>query len=170
VRLHLVQLSYPTHPRRARSDLRKNSDASPFPQHLPDRSPSPYLRSKAHSSLHLHYDPKIQTFRFENAWLLSRHFLPVVLLAWFAPPVRPDTTATLADLLKNLRRSCKWWGHLHHRKDTSITDFTFLIPLLDDLEEGINLSPAKIQTRELYSSWMSQALLERAAYWKQKHK
>jgi hypothetical protein len=108
--------------------------------------------------------PKFKKNRFENAWVLNRHFLPIVLSAWFASPVHPNAAATLADRLKNHRRSCKWWGHLYRRKDTLIADCTFLIALFDDLEEGRDLSPAEIQTHELYRSWLLQALLERAAY------
>ena len=54
--------------------------------------------------------PKSTLFRFENAWLHNKQFLPTVLPAWHAAPASTDAAGRLAGCLKSTRAPAKVWA------------------------------------------------------------
>lgn len=143
-------------------------NARPFLLHLPECSPSPHFRSHTHPSLHLHNNSKVQNLLLWKC-LASQPILPPRRAPGLAlrpcPPWRcrdagrpPKKTKALLQTLGlglETSRAEPSLGRLHRHKSSSVADCTFIIMLLDTLDEDINLSPAESQARGLWRSWLS---------------
>ena len=83
--------------------------------------------------------PKSNVFRFENAWLKHRDFLPTVLPAW-SDGLSQDAAGSLARSLKAVRCAAKVWARGKRAPPALIQNCKFVIYLFDVLEEERSLS------------------------------
>jgi len=114
--------------------------------------------------------PTSNIFRFENAWLHNPTFRPSVFPVWLQAPSCPDAAGKLAACLKVTRAAAKTWARRIRAPPQIIPNCTFIIELLDFLEELRLLSSHESQARTLCRRKLTQAIKERAAYWKQRSK
>ena len=114
--------------------------------------------------------PISNIFRFENSWLHNPSFRPSVFPVWLQAPSCSDAAGKLAACLKVTRAAAKTWARRIRAPPQIIPNCTFIIELLDFLEEQRLLSPHESQARTLCRQKLSQAIKERATYWKQRSK
>lgn len=72
--------------------------------------------------------PKANIFRFENAWLHNKLFLPSVLPAWHDAPALSDAAGHLAGCLKSTRAAAKVWARHHPSFPIANSLFYYLTP------------------------------------------
>ncbi|CAN6206060.1 unnamed protein product [Urochloa humidicola] len=113
--------------------------------------------------------PKPNLFRFENAWLKDREFLPSVLPAWHTAPSL-GATASLVRSLKAVRCASKSWARCKRVPPTLHLNCKFVIYMFDVLEESRPLSAGECRLRQACRDRLERLLRERAAYWKQRGK
>ncbi|CAN6226415.1 unnamed protein product [Urochloa humidicola] len=125
-----------------------------------------------HTPILLHFStsiPKPNLFRFENAWLKHRDFLPSVLPAWHGQ-FAPDAAGSLVGSLKAVRCASKKWARGKRAPPTLQSNCKFVIYLFDVLEEGRCLSAGEQVLHQQCRERLALTVRERAAYWKQRGK
>ncbi|CAN6206900.1 unnamed protein product [Urochloa humidicola] len=113
--------------------------------------------------------PKPNLFRFENAWLKDRDYLPSVLPAWHSVTFS-DAAGALVGSLKAVRCASKSWARRKRAPPSLHLNCKFVVYLLDVLEEGRILSAGEVLLRQACRDCLALSLRERAAYWKQRGK
>jgi hypothetical protein len=115
--------------------------------------------------------PKTACFRFKNVWLHDPTFLPLIRPVWEAATDRAggEPAGELAVRLKDCCRAAKVWSK-NRNTPLLINNCTFIVLLLDLLEDHRFLNAGELELRRLCKDKLAQLLRARAAYWKQRGK
>ncbi|CAN6353500.1 unnamed protein product [Urochloa humidicola] len=114
--------------------------------------------------------PCPNTFRFENSWLQHPLFLPAVLPAWSAPVHAVDGAGAVVARVKALHGAAKVWSRAQHSPPHIFSDCSFLILLMDLLEERRPLNAGERRLRLCCQERAALYIRQRAAHWKQRGK
>jgi hypothetical protein len=105
---------------------------------------------------------KPNVFRFENFWICRPDFLPTVDFFWNLPSHR---AMLLSGKLKLFRRGLKAWSQEISKLNKRVNNSSYVLALLDGLEEQRALSIIEINFRQLLKSHLLEA---KRVYWKQR--
>jgi hypothetical protein len=79
--------------------------------------------------------PKSTIFWFENYWTSFPHLLPTMEHFWLLPIHRNDPALLLAAKFKVLRRGLKAWSKELSKLNKLINNCSYVLGILDGLEE-----------------------------------
>jgi exonuclease III len=112
--------------------------------------------------------PHSSVFRFENYWVDFDGFHDTVLLHWETTPFYCNAARTLNAKFKQLRRGLKSWSISISKLNTTIHNCSWVIALLDGLEETRSLSRPEKNFRKIIRCHLAKLLEAKRIYWKQR--
>jgi hypothetical protein len=113
--------------------------------------------------------PKSKFFRFENFWLDQPDFLQTVELHWNSNPYYANAARTLCAKFKQTRAGLKSWSKKLSNLSRLIHNCSWVLQLLDGLEDQRSLSNLESAFRKLVKSHLSNLLEAKRKYWKQRN-
>jgi hypothetical protein len=112
--------------------------------------------------------PKSSVFRFENYWLNFDGFMDVLHLYWNCSPYFGNAARTLSSKFKQLRRGLKAWSRELSNLNTLIHNCSWVIGLMDGLEDARALSRLEKNFRKIVKIHQAKLLEAKRIYWKQR--
>lgn len=114
--------------------------------------------------------PRGKVFRFENHWLETDDFIPILLQGWSLEPTSPNPAKKMTAKYKNLRRLLKEWNSSTPSLASLISNVKADLHLLDAIECSIDLSLLEWNFREITNAKLISLLRQQMSYWKQRGK
>jgi hypothetical protein len=112
--------------------------------------------------------PRTNTFRFENHWISHPGFMPIVEQIWNQSNNRGSIALIISGELKALRSGLKAWSRELSILNRLINNTSFVLALLDGLEEQRPLSVIERNFRKHLKVHLINLLEAKKVYWKQR--
>jgi hypothetical protein len=102
--------------------------------------------------------PKLPVFCFENYWVEFEGFFDIVKLHWETTPFFGDSARTLSGKFKQVRRGFKAWSRELSKLNKNIHNCSWVIALIDGLEDVRSLSAIEKNFRKNVQKYMANCL------------
>lgn len=112
--------------------------------------------------------PKANIFRFENYWADFHGFLDVIHLHWHSNPFFSNMAKIISGKFKQLRSGLKRWSKEFSQLNKLITNCSWVLSLLDGLEDQRILSTVEKKFRQIFKSHLHKLVEAKRLYWKQR--
>jgi hypothetical protein len=111
---------------------------------------------------------KSYVFRSKNYWVQFYGFRDTIELHWHTTPFYDNSTRILCGKFKQVRRGLKRWSRDLSKLNENIHNCSWVIALLDGLENARALSQIERNFRKIVKTHMGNLLEAKRIYWKQK--